>query len=217
VHQYAIWLQDLFRVTRNLTTKFLQCVQQFAKPVQMSAGSIRLSIADVVLKYAGDVPNFVRRSKSIIIKMKIMKKKQVISSDDPNENEKKFPGYPHYDQGEDIMSDAAKEERVELNLDETSSQIKSRDIPVNRSARSKNPEQNAADDIIVPGNDADVSEAEKEALANEGELQDLNYSPGDLDVPGSELDDASENIGSEDEENNYYSLGGDDKENLEES
>ncbi len=27
----------------------------------------------------------------------------------------------------------------------------------------------------------------------------------DLDVPGSELDDVQENIGSEDEENNYYS------------
>ena len=27
----------------------------------------------------------------------------------------------------------------------------------------------------------------------------------DLDVPGAELDDAQENIGSEDEENNYYS------------
>ena len=32
----------------------------------------------------------------------------------------------------------------------------------------------------------------------------------DLDVPGSELDDLQEDIGSEDEENNYYSLGGDD-------
>lgn len=31
----------------------------------------------------------------------------------------------------------------------------------------------------------------------------------DLDVPGSELDDANEAIGSEDEENNNYSLGGD--------
>lgn len=30
-----------------------------------------------------------------------------------------------------------------------------------------------------------------------------------LDIPGSELDDEQENIGSEDEENNYYSLGGD--------
>lgn len=38
----------------------------------------------------------------------------------------------------------------------------------------------------------------------------------DLDVPGSELDDQQENIGSEDEENNYYSLGGDDHNDLEE-
>ncbi|NLZ94808.1 MAG: hypothetical protein GX921_03150 [Bacteroidales bacterium] len=30
----------------------------------------------------------------------------------------------------------------------------------------------------------------------------------DLDVPGSELDDAQEDIGNEDEENNYYSLSG---------
>jgi len=38
----------------------------------------------------------------------------------------------------------------------------------------------------------------------------------DLDIPGSELDDDMENIGSEDEENNYYSLGGDDHLDLEE-
>jgi len=38
----------------------------------------------------------------------------------------------------------------------------------------------------------------------------------DLDVPGSELDDAQEDIGSEDEENNYYSLGGDNHNNLDE-
>jgi len=38
----------------------------------------------------------------------------------------------------------------------------------------------------------------------------------DLDIPGTELDDEMENIGEEDEENNYYSLGGDNHENLEE-
>jgi hypothetical protein len=38
----------------------------------------------------------------------------------------------------------------------------------------------------------------------------------DLDIPGAELDDDQETIGSEDEENNYYSLGGDDHEELEE-
>lgn len=39
----------------------------------------------------------------------------------------------------------------------------------------------------------------------------------DLDVPGSELDDEQEIIGSEDEENNYYSLGGDGHNDLEEN
>jgi hypothetical protein len=39
---------------------------------------------------------------------------------------------------------------------------------------------------------------------------------GDLDVPGSELDDEQEDIGNEDEENNYYSLGGDNHVDLEE-
>jgi hypothetical protein len=37
-----------------------------------------------------------------------------------------------------------------------------------------------------------------------------------LDVPGSELDDAEEKIGSEDEENNYYSIGGDNHNKLDE-
>jgi hypothetical protein len=38
----------------------------------------------------------------------------------------------------------------------------------------------------------------------------------DLDVPGSELDNQQENVGSEDEENNYYSIGGDNHNNLDE-
>ncbi|GAO41588.1 hypothetical protein [Flavihumibacter petaseus] len=42
--------------------------------------------------------------------------------------------------------------------------------------------------------------------------QQRHENPGDtLDVPGSELDDDMEDIGEEDEENNYYSLGGDKK------
>ena len=38
----------------------------------------------------------------------------------------------------------------------------------------------------------------------------------DLDIPGADLDDAEEQIGSEDEENNLYSLGGDYHDDLEE-
>ena len=40
---------------------------------------------------------------------------------------------------------------------------------------------------------------------------------GDLDVSGSELDDEMETMGSEDEENNYYSLGGDNHNDLDET
>lgn len=36
-----------------------------------------------------------------------------------------------------------------------------------------------------------------------------NHTPSDLDVPGAAADDRNEEIGSEDEENNEYSLGGD--------
>ena len=45
---------------------------------------------------------------------------------------------------------------------------------------------------------------------------DGNVLEDELDIPGSELDDDQENIGNEDEENNYYSIGGDNHENLEE-
>ncbi len=50
---------------------------------------------------------------------------------------------------------------------------------------------------------------------NEKSFQE-DMSGSDLDVPGAELDDADEAIGSEDEENNHYSLGGDNHNDLEE-
>jgi hypothetical protein len=37
-----------------------------------------------------------------------------------------------------------------------------------------------------------------------------------LDIPGSELDDEQEDVGNEDEENNYYSIGGDNHNDLDE-
>jgi hypothetical protein len=50
---------------------------------------------------------------------------------------------------------------------------------------------------------------------NEKDFHD-DETGGDLDVPGSELDDKQENNGNEDEENNYYSLGGDGHNDLDE-
>jgi len=51
---------------------------------------------------------------------------------------------------------------------------------------------------------------------NEKDFND-DVSGSDLDIPGSELDDKLENTGTEDEENSYYSLGGDEHNDLEES
>ncbi|MBW7892572.1 MAG: hypothetical protein H3C48_16410 [Chitinophagaceae bacterium] len=60
----------------------------------------------------------------------------------------------------------------------------------------------------------DIYETEKkEPLKEEASA---STSGPDLDIPGSELDDKNEAIGAEDEENNYYSLGGDQHEDLEE-
>lgn len=62
----------------------------------------------------------------------------------------------------------------------------------------------------------------KNKVPNEmkGTLNEKNFeedmSGDDLDIPGSELDNQQENIGSEDEENNYYSLGGDNHNDLDE-
>ncbi len=56
---------------------------------------------------------------------------------------------------------------------------------------------------------------EKAGASNEKDFEH-DKSGSDLDVPGSELDDEEENSGSEDEENNLYSLGGDDHNDLEE-
>lgn len=79
-------------------------------------------------------------------------------------------------------------------------------------------------------NESDVTKEDLEALGpkdqsmNMGEDEQMlknrvwpvDMAGEDLDVPGSELDDQNEAIGSEDEENNSYSLGGDGKEdNLE--
>ncbi|MBD1423016.1 hypothetical protein [Sphingobacterium chuzhouense] len=64
----------------------------------------------------------------------------------------------------------------------------------------------------------DIFEQEERILSDrvgqEEEERERSLDEG-LDVPGSELDDAQEEIGSEDEENNYYSLGGDNHEDLE--
>jgi hypothetical protein len=54
-----------------------------------------------------------------------------------------------------------------------------------------------------------------ESTTNEKSFEQ-DKSGSDLDVPGAELDDQQESVGSEDEENNYYSIGGDNHNDLDE-
>ena len=63
----------------------------------------------------------------------------------------------------------------------------------------------------------------KKVILEEGEFKSMNekdyhddITGNDLDIPGSKMDDNLENAGIEDEENDYYSLGGDDHNDLEE-
>ena len=70
--------------------------------------------------------------------------------------------------------------------------------------------QNKKEEVTDPQNITTIKELNEDADTNE------NLSGNGLDIPGSELDDNQEVIGNEDEENNYYSLGGDDHNDLDE-
>jgi len=67
-------------------------------------------------------------------------------------------------------------------------------------------------------NPEDPSRKKEPNSNNASRTKDLNdeYSENDLDIPGKELDDLQGDIGNEDEENDYYSVGGDDHHDLEE-
>jgi hypothetical protein len=62
----------------------------------------------------------------------------------------------------------------------------------------------------------DPENTDKNKTMYQNELDDNDLGNG-LDVPGSELDDEQEKIGAEDEENNYYSLGLDNHNELSEN
>lgn len=68
--------------------------------------------------------------------------------------------------------------------------------------------------------DIDLDLNVKEIIEKPGRMNEKDFEEdmagNDLDVPGAELDDEQEEIGSEDEENNYYSLGGENHEDLDE-
>ncbi|MDR3714487.1 MAG: hypothetical protein P4L51_16870 [Puia sp.] len=77
------------------------------------------------------------------------------------------------------------------------------------------PEYSEKDDIYSREEKEPFDESEESPVPRGKKIKNTKTGE-DLDVPGSELDDADEEIGEEDEENNYYSLGGDDHDDLEE-
>jgi hypothetical protein len=124
---------------------------------------------------------------------------------------KELPGYPKYPASEDILNRA---EKVDLDVDGSLKDSKPGGIAYE--GENITPDEKESTGI----SESDLTKSELEALKDaensSGEdevLKDrvypVDFSGDDLDVPGSELDDDNEQIGSEDEENNSYSLGGD--------
>ena len=153
-----------------------------------------------------------------------------------------LPGYPHYPASEDLLNPLNNQGRVDVDVENLTQSDKVSELNFNReTSLSTDSEvaQPALPDLkddeedlgIVPGTDADLTEDDLVILGSIdkdmdlGEDEDIESRAGwpldvpgeDLDVPGAEIDDANEAIGEEDEENNYYSLGGDRRENLEDT
>ncbi|WP_462251153.1 hypothetical protein [Ferruginibacter sp.] len=74
------------------------------------------------------------------------------------------------------------------------------------------------EEAVDPEDISKIKEYNEENEIEKNNEKDFSedVSGSDLDIPGGELDDEQEAIGNEDEENNYYSLGGDNHNDLEE-
>jgi hypothetical protein len=140
--------------------------------------------------------------------------------------DEEFPGYPMYAPEEDIMK---RGKRVEGNLDDQSlEEVKEK--PAHIPTATEKVEMPDRIEDLITSDESNLTREDMEALGPKDLSLDMNddeqlkhrttpvdFSGKDLDIPGSELDDKSEAIGSEDEENNSYSLGGDNHNDLEEA
>lgn len=153
---------------------------------------------------------------------KAMDSKREVEQSNDEKTDQDFPGYPHYPAREDIMDSRTGTERVEADVENLPSGrnatgVSQRFVTAAEKHRTGNESQKEeADDLgIQMGTEGDVNEDDLAVLnsadAEIGTPQNVSnedLEPG-LDVPGSELDDEQENVGEEDEENNYYSLNDD--------
>jgi hypothetical protein len=129
---------------------------------------------------------------------------------------KKLPG--EYPASEDIMNPSNGMERVHVDLEDMSTSRangKQMTEEAGRERKGKSESDLTKEDRRALGTDGlNSDEGDDDQLRNR--VTPVDFAGKDLDIPGSELDDASEEIGAEDEENNSYSLGGDNHEDLEE-
>ncbi len=134
-----------------------------------------------------------------------------------------FPGYPHYPASEDITREGNNTGKEQIPEEKDSILDGAAIAPI-----SDNDTDVTAEDLDIL-NAAENGSTEDDASLIESGLDDVDddgeplnestsdLSGSDLDVPGSEDDDSDEILGEEDEENNSYSLGGDNHESLEEN
>ena len=89
------------------------------------------------------------------------------------------------------------------------------DPATEKDSKYKLPEYPAGDDIYNREKEESLEEDSTGKVSTGKQKQPEPLDMG-LDVPGADGDDRNEIVGEEDEENNYYSIGGDRHENLEE-
>lgn len=147
-----------------------------------------------------------------------------------------FPGYPHYPAEEDILNPENDHKRLDIDVENltrshniTPDHIKSIEGVSETGTDMTVATDGEPDDIeMVPGTDADLTAEdflilgsldEDKDMGEDEELREQGYFPRtakDLDEPDPD-EDGDEIPGNEDEENSYYSLGGDEMEKLEEN
>jgi hypothetical protein len=133
----------------------------------------------------------------------------------PGDSQADFPGYPLYPADEDIMKRGNRLD-VDVNAAIEGSSPQRIDPAQQGPAAAPGGDSNLTkDDFQALGSDEVESTGDDEILANRS--WPVDFTGNELDVPGSEDDDAREQIGNEDEENNSYSLGSDRHSDLDES
>jgi hypothetical protein len=134
----------------------------------------------------------------------------------PANEEQSFPGYPKYPATDDIVYRA---KRVEMDLDgeesgtEPDAVRRAPKVPSPIKRESDSPSDVTRDDLQALNSEERSLEGDDEVL--KGRAYPVDFSGEDLDVPGAQQEQ-EEDIGNEDEENELYSLGGENHEDLEE-